>query len=170
MMSIPTASPNVPPRSSFVTVVAWIVIASTLRGQEPHVAGNAPADRPQATDSAHWARMDSAMAPYVAQARASYPGAKQRYLAGLPHDQSLFVTGRLSDDRGYREQVFLAVDSIRDTLVYGRIWSAIVVVHGYRLRQAYAAAESAVLDWLITKPDGTEEGNVVGKFLDTYHP
>jgi hypothetical protein len=29
---------------------------------------------------------------------------------------------------------------------------------------------SALLDWLITRPDGTEEGNVVGKFIDTYRP
>jgi hypothetical protein len=34
----------------------------------------------------------------------------------------------------------------------------------------YATAETELLDWLITKPDGTEEGNVVGKFLDTYQP
>ena len=27
-----------------------------------------------------------------------------------------------------------------------------------------------VLDWTISKPDGTEEGNFVGKFLDTYRP
>ena len=30
--------------------------------------------------------------------------------------------------------------------------------------------ESDVLDWTISKPDGTEEGNFVGKFLDTYKP
>jgi hypothetical protein len=26
--------------------------------------------------------------------------------------------------------------------------------------------EPVLIDWLITKPDGSEEGNVVGKFLD----
>jgi hypothetical protein len=31
-------------------------------------------------------------------------------------------------------------------------------------------SEAELLDWLITKPDGSEEGNVVGKFLDTYRP
>ena len=31
-------------------------------------------------------------------------------------------------------------------------------------------AESDLLDWVIRKPYGSEEGNVVGKFLDTYNP
>jgi hypothetical protein len=44
------------------------------------------------------------------------------------------------------------------------------VVRGYRLRDQHAVAEAELLDWLITKPDGSEEGNVVGKFVDTYRP
>jgi hypothetical protein len=44
------------------------------------------------------------------------------------------------------------------------------VVKGYRLRNRHAVPERDLLDWLITRPDGTEEGNVVGKFLDTYRP
>ena len=27
--------------------------------------------------------------------------------------------------------------------------------------------EKDILDWLIAKPDGSEEGNFIGKFLDT---
>jgi len=110
------------------------------------------------------------MAPYVAQARATYPAAKRRYLAGLPKDQSFFLTTRLRDSAGHREQVFVVVDSIRGTRVYGRIWSEVGLVQGFHLRQAYSFLEDELLDWLITKPDGTEEGNVVGKFLDTYRP
>ena len=30
--------------------------------------------------------------------------------------------------------------------------------------------ELEVLDWTVSKPDGTEDGNFVGKFLDTYKP
>jgi hypothetical protein len=29
-------------------------------------------------------------------------------------------------------------------------------------------SESEVIDWLISRADGTEEGNVVGKFLDEW--
>ena len=41
---------------------------------------------------------------------------------------------------------------------------------GYRLRQPYTLPDSEVVDWMFSKPDGSEEGNVVGKFLDTYKP
>jgi hypothetical protein len=30
--------------------------------------------------------------------------------------------------------------------------------------------EKDVYDWTISRPDGSEDGNYVGKFLDTYHP
>jgi hypothetical protein len=151
-------------------LIATCVFFSQALAQDPHVAPNAPQDRPHAADSIRWARMDSAMTPYVAQARATYPVAKRRFLAGLPPQESFFVTIRLKDAAGHTEQTFIAVDSIRGTRVFGRIFSDISLVQGYRLRQAYDFPEDQILDWLITKPDGTEEGNFVGKFLDTYRP
>ena len=156
-------------RTQYV-LLAVITLAGPARAQDPHVAPNAPQDRPHAADSLRWARLDSAMAPYVAQARATYPGAKRRYLAGLPTGQSLFLTTRLKDAAGHLEQVFIAVDSIRGARVFGRIWSEVALAQGFRLRQPYSFSEGEILDWLITKPDGTEEGNTVGKFLDTYKP
>jgi hypothetical protein len=150
--------------------VAALLLAGKALAQEPHVAPNGPKDQPQTLDSLRWAQLDSATAPLVAQARLTYPGAKRRYLAGLPPGQSFFLTTRLRDSVANREQVFVAVDSIRADRVFGRIWSDITVVRGYRLRQPISFLESAIVDWLITKPDGSEEGNVVGKFLDTYRP
>jgi hypothetical protein len=113
-------------------------------------------------------RLEAAVAPYIAQARATYPEAKDRYLVGLPPRQSFFVTVELRDAAGRSEMVFLAVDSLARDSIYGRIWNQIHVVQGYRLRQPYALPEAELLDWLITRPDGSEEGNVVGRFLDTY--
>jgi hypothetical protein len=110
------------------------------------------------------------MAPYVARARASWPGAKARYLAGLPRQTGFFVTARLRDLHGRQEQVFIAVDTLRSDSIFGRIWSEISLVEGFHLRQRYSLPEADLIDWLITKPDGTEEGNVVGIFLDTYRP
>jgi hypothetical protein len=46
----------------------------------------------------------------------------------------------------------------------------VVQVIGLLAGDRYATAEAELLDWLIAKPDGAEEGNVVGKFLDTYQP
>jgi hypothetical protein len=87
-----------------------------------------------------------------------------------PAQQSFFVTVRLRDSAGRTEIVFLAVDSIARDSVYGRLWNPVELVREYKERDPYAVSEGELLDWLITRPDGTEEGNVVGKFIDTYHP
>jgi len=123
-----------------------------------------------ATRACQWDAARRAMAPYVAQARASYPGARDRFRAGLPDRHSFFVTTRLRDARGREEQVFVAVEGIVGDQIVGRIWSRIFVVEGYQLRQPYAFPERELVDWMVARPDGTEEGNVVGKFLDSYTP
>ena len=145
--------------------------ATFLVGQEPHVSTQAPSDQPvSVTSDEQRRRLDAAIAPYIGQARATYPQAKERYLSGLPPQQSFFVAVELRDAGGHSEMAFLAVDSLARDSIFGRIWNQIQVVRGYRLRDRHAVAEAELLDWLITKPDGSEEGNVVGKFVDTYRP
>jgi hypothetical protein len=152
-------------------VLLLLTRTQSLPGQEPHISRNAPPDKPvSASADPQQRRLEAAMAPYVSQARASYPRAKARYLAGLPSQESFFVTVKLQDALGHREIVFLVVDSLARDSIFGRIWNQIHVVRGYHLRDRYAVREVELLDWLITKPDGSEEGNVVGKFLDTYRP
>ncbi len=134
---------------------------------DAHVAPNAPEDKPY-----HWSDVreaDRALEPYVIQARASYPEAKARYLAGLPPQHSFFVTVELKDRSGKVERVFLLVDRIDGDQIYGRIWNDLELVEGYKYRQSLSVPEHEVMDWTITRPDGTEEGNVVGKFIDTLH-
>lgn len=146
--------------------------ASIAQAQRPvELAPNAPKDRPvSASQPCQRNALYRAIAPFVAVARASYPEAKRRFLAGLPRGETFFVTVRLRDSLDRHEQVFVVVDSIVRDSIAGRIWSRVEVVKGHRLRQPYAFPETELLDWLIAKPDGTEEGNVVGKFLDTSEP
>ncbi len=106
----------------------------------------------------------------VARGEAAWPKARQRYLAGLPPRHSFFVTALLVDESDRREQVFIAVESIHDGRITGKIWNDVDIVRGYRLGDRYSFPESELRDWLITKPDGTEEGNFVGKFLESYEP
>jgi len=147
-------------------------LATPALAQRPvEVAPNAPQDQPVSAAMRCQLRLiTEATAPYVAQARATYPAARERFLQGLPPRHTMFVTTRLVDSAGRVEQVFVAVDSIRGSTIAGRIWSPIQVVHGYTLRQPYSFDEGALVDWMVARPDGTEEGNVVGKFLDTYRP
>lgn len=159
-------------RNLTLIAIATLLAAPAAAAQRPvDVAPNAPRDKPVNTYMACVRdSMYSAMKPYVAQARATYPAARDRFNAGLPPRHTFFVTTRLRDTSGREEQVFIAVDSIRDGRIAGRIWSQIEVVSGYHLRQPYTFPESELLDWMVARPDGTEEGNVVGKFLDTYTP
>jgi hypothetical protein len=48
-------------------------------------------------------RLEAALKPYIAKARATYPRAKARYLAGLPPGQTFFVTVDLRDPAGHRD-------------------------------------------------------------------
>jgi hypothetical protein len=152
------------------TLIACAILAGPLSAQDP-VAPNARRDQPlTAFNGSEAMRMFFAMEPYIAHARASWPEAKRRFLDGLPRQHTLFVTTRLRDANGRIEQVFVAVDSIVAKRIHGRIWSQILVVDGYRLQQPYDFAEEDLIDWMIARPDGTEEGNVVGRFLDTFRP
>lgn len=141
------------------------------RGKDVYVSPDAPEDKPTHVRGPEATRkFDAAIKPYVEKARKSYPEAKRRFLKGLPPKHSFFVTTRLYDDTGAFEQVFVAVKEIKGGRIKGLIWSDIVTVRGYKYGDAYSFREADLLDWMIAKPDGTEEGNFVGKFLDTYNP
>jgi hypothetical protein len=147
------------------------LLAAPLAAQEPAVAPNSRRDQPlTAFTGSEAMRMFFAMEPYIAHARSSWPEAKRRFVAGLPRHYAFFVTTRLRDATGRIEQIFVAVDSVVAKRIYGRIWSQILIVDGYRLQQPYDFPEDDLIDWMIARPDGTEEGNIVGRFLDTYRP
>ena len=153
---------------------ALILAASSVKTgaqESPKVAPNAPPDQPvSAADLCQWSAMVQAIKPYRDRARRSYPSAKQRFIRGLPPRESFFITAILTDALGHHEQVFIAVDSVVESKIVGRVWNDILLVRGYQRGQRYETPEVDIVDWLISKPDGTEEGNEVGKFLDTYRP
>jgi hypothetical protein len=131
------------------------------------LAPNAPADRIDDTNGKEAIEaLLREQAPYIQKARGTYPDAKRRYLAGLPAGQSFFAVTQLRDGRGTSEQIFVAVSGIRDGRISGRIASDLVGIKGFKRADPYSFQESELVDWLISHPDGTEEGNVVGKFLD----
>ena len=136
----------------------------------PPLAANAPKDQPKQLASDQLKKFEDAIKPYVEKARQTYPDAKKRFLAGLPPKHVFFITTRLHDSSGKFEQVFIYVKEIKDGTVNGIISSEINTVAGYQRGDKYSFPESELMDWTISKPDGTEEGNFVGKFLDTYQP
>jgi hypothetical protein len=145
-----------------------LLCPAMLFAQNPQLSPDAPKDKPNHVESSRLSAFEAAIAPHVAHAKQTYPDAKRRFLAGLSKGQSFFVTTRLRDGSGAFEQVFIAVRSIEGGTIRGRIWSEVTGVRGYHYGDAYAFPETDLLDWTIAHPDGTEEGNEVGKFLDTY--
>jgi hypothetical protein len=157
------------PQALVTTLIVW-VIASCAHApieQPVSIAPTAPRDNPAyvTTDTA-MAQMAALLEPCRRKALGTWPGARSRFQAGLPQHQSLFVTTRLHDARGRMEQVFVAVDRIERDSVAGRVWSDIAVVQGFRRGQQLVIPESDIVDWMISKPDGSEEGNLMGKFID----
>lgn len=145
--------------------VATLVLAS---GQTATPGSRAP-DAALDANSEQNDRLQKAIEPLVKQARESYPQARQRFLAGLPAGYHFEVVATLTDGSRKTEQVFIAVQRIADGFIEGYINNEIRLVSGYRARDPYRLLETEIVDWCITAPDGSEEGNVVGKWLETHH-
>ncbi len=154
-----------PPRDSWA-----VALAAANHQQEERAKG--PPDRPQRLDTAaKLAAYDKVIAPYIAKARATYPAAKKRFLAGLPPGHRFSVRVPLFDrDRLRREDTFVRVEKIEGDQITGTISNDLLLVTNYKTGQRITFPESQIDNWLILRPDGTEEGNVVGKFLDHYKP
>ena len=65
--------------------------------------------------------------------------------------------------------VFVLVHAIRDGKIYGAIDSPVLIV-GHKRGDLISFPESEIINWAIQRPDGSEEGNYVGKFMDHYKP
>jgi uncharacterized protein YegJ (DUF2314 family) len=132
----------------------------------PRAGSNAPKDETvQTSTSAEREELERAIAPYIEQAQKSYPDAKKRYLAGLPSGHRFSVVTKLHSP-GRVEAVFVTVTGIKGDQVTGRIDSDVRGVAGYKAGDSYTLSERDIVDWVIVRPDGSEEGNLVGKFLD----
>ena len=139
----------------------------------PTAQGTAPASPPpdppaQGQGEDEIQRLLAAIEPYVQKARATYPWVRDRFLAGLPEGAALFVTVQLHDLSGNMEQAFVQVESIRDGRIGGNILNDINTVVDYHKGEHYSFPESELIDWTLANADGSEEGNVVGTFLDSW--
>ena len=164
------------PRRICAAAGVLLTLATSAGAQRPvELAPNAPRDRPvSATLNCQVAAMKRAIAPMSAAARASFPSARERFEHGLPPHYTFFASTWLHDSAGREELVFVAVDSVTGSgaasRITGRIWSPVQLVRGFAYRQPYTFALPDLVDWMISRPDGSEEGNAVGKFMDTYVP
>lgn len=134
------------------------------------VVPNAPTNRPLVLigtkEGAKLKAFEKIIAPAVKEAQKTLPQAKQRFLLGLPSDEAFFLTTRIYDTDGSFEQVFIRVTNWESTTVIGTIANELRAVQQYHPNQSIEFPEKDILDWTITKSDGSEEGNFVGRFID----
>jgi uncharacterized protein YegJ (DUF2314 family) len=113
-------------------------------------------------------------APYITKARATYPAAKKRFLAGLPPGHKFVVGLRFfqRDERAGKvvvEEMLVQVERIEKGRIIGRLANAPVVVRNIKYGDTVSRPESEITNWLIEHPDRSEEGNYVGKFLEKHY-
>ena len=150
-----------------LTLSILVSCAASLLAQD--LAPNAPPDKPAGMTSEQAKRFEEAIAPYVKQAKETLPQAKKKYLKGLQKKEVFFVTTRIHEG-GRFEQVFVKVTSWEDDTIRGILASNMELLTSHKKGEIVNCKESEILDWTISKPNGTEEGNFVGKFLDSYKP
>ena len=160
-----------------VTAFAFLPVFAWAQQPTPNDADkraplseNAPQDKPVQFDTEAGKKFEEAIAPYVAKARATLPDIKKRFIQGLNKGEVLFVTTRFHDADGRFEQVFVEVKSWKDKTITGLLATNPSLIKGHKPGEKMVVEEQDVYDWTISKPDGTEEGNFVGNFLDTYKP
>jgi len=154
-----------------LVIFCTIIYSGNAFGQKTNEASlseNAPTDKPHNLKGAvKLEQYEKLIAPYVHKAQKTLPKAKKKYSKGLKDGQAFFLTTRIYDKEGNFEQIFVRVKEWDKTTVSGTIANQLNVVKGFTNGQLIEFPETAILDWLITNPDGTEEGNFVGKYLDT---
>jgi uncharacterized protein YegJ (DUF2314 family) len=135
----------------------------------PDESSSQPVDQTfSVSDAESHQKLMELVAPCKQRALATYPEAKKRYLAGLPKGHRFFVVVRLKDAKGRSEQVFVSVNKIADGKIDGAINNEIQLVDGHKRGQVITTPEDEIVDWVIVRPDGSEEGNWTGKFMEAY--
>ncbi|WP_324674556.1 hypothetical protein [Hymenobacter sp. GOD-10R] len=149
---------------------AFILIASVCSSAQqclvdkPIVASQD--ELPEATNTLQIKKqLNAVIAAPILKARRSLPQTKQRYLMGLESEEKLFLTARIFDKSGVFEQVFTEVRDWSKDSVTAVIVSDLDAVREYQKGQTITFSDKNVLDWIIIRPDGTEEGNFVGKYI-----
>lgn len=129
------------------------------------IAANAPADSVRIAAGTEIKDLQQQIDSVSAEARKTLPGAKSRFFKGLGKGEAFFLTLNLKEGNTV-ERVFIRVTKWKEKNIAGIISNDIVGLSTYKNGQEITFTEDEVVDWTITKPDGSEEGNYIGKFMD----
>ena len=114
--------------------------------------------------------LEAHLAPHIATARKTLTSAKERFLQGFPEGYLFYVTIALKDAANNAENVYIRVLQWKENKVTGLLATQLLapkLKNLYQYGQKMEIEEKDVIDWTITDSKGTEEGNFIGKFLDS---
>lgn len=149
------------------------LLLMTLFGQPQLVAAQAPAPVVLTVATAPagvrpaLARDESALADPMREALRTLPQAKRRFLAGLPQgDQFLLSVRVVATDTSFR-QASARVLGWHGSTVQALLLPSPADSAGPTEPTPVSFPETAVLDWTLLRASGREEGNYVGRYIDT---
>lgn len=152
-------------------ILAMVAGAGFIVGTEP-AAGSAGAsasgDDPFEVGGKAADSFESAIAERIQLAQKTFQNAKREFMQGMRNGRELFLTIRLMDNSGKVEQVFVKVDAWKGDEVQCRLASQVRRLSGYALGQKLVCSEGDLLDWTIINPDGSSEGNYIGKYVEQW--
>jgi hypothetical protein len=104
------------------------------------------------------------------RARSQLPEVRRRFRDGLPKGQSLFVTTLVKNPAGGGggEQIFVQVVDWNDDQGPKGVIASEVRTPGLHYGDLTMVLDAAIRDWTISHPDGSEEGNALGKYIEEH--
>ena len=159
-------------KTPLACALSWLLATGILLRPQPVAAQAAPpvvltvATAPASVRPA-LVRDESALADPVREALRTLPQAKKRFLAGLPSgDQFLLSVRIIASDTSFR-QVSARVLGWHGNTVQALLLPSAADSAGPTEPTLVSFPETAVLDWTLLWASGREEGNYVGRYIDT---
>jgi uncharacterized protein YegJ (DUF2314 family) len=149
-----------------VSTIALIICCACGAYAQDDAGYATPEDK--AAAKAEQKKYEEALKPHLEEAKKTYPDARKRFLAGLAPGERFLITLELKDEKGIPEKLYVEVGNIKDGVIKGTIATNLRRVTKIKRGDKYSFPEAELIDWMIVKPDGSEEGNFVGKFLNEY--
>ena len=112
-------------------------------------------------------KFEAMIAPCIAMTKKALPDVKKNYVGRQLQGDALYVTVRLYDPNGKKEALHLQVATWEGAAIRGKINETPRALKTYHRGQTIEVKETDVLDWTFLKPDGTEDGNLIGRQIES---
>lgn len=157
------------------TPFAFVLLAGLVFYTGAHAQGSGPVVLTEATAPAGvrpaLAREETALADPVREALRTLPQAKKKFLAGLSTgDQFLLSVRVIATDTSFQQRVARVLGwhgSTVQALLLPAATEAADPTQPPAEPLPVSFPETAVMDWTLLRANGREEGNYVGRYIDT---